>query len=399
MPLWAAALATTMLVQTVGAFILFAVPVIGPVLTEAAGLPGESIGYLSSLSALGVCWLLSNGVPMLTHYGPVRMLQIGLALGVLGFAAICSAWWPLAVVGAVVMGFGYATNNPASSEILVHTAPAGNRVLIFSVKQAGVPLGAMLTGLVVAPLVGQHGLPGVTLLMLALGAMALLLVQPARARLDPPLDPLGERIRTAWFPALFSWRVMRNSVVTLKLHPSLPMFTALGLSFAILQACLTAFLVTYLVTRHGFSLAEGGLIAATMQGANLVARITLGWIADRIGNAQLQLAIQGFMAAASLAALALHQPVPGGALTYILVALAGFTGTSWNGLHMAESARLSPPGRVGEVTSAVNLFGFVGSVSGPILFALLVQATDSYAMAFLLASAQLVLVCLLALRR
>ena len=386
MPLWANALAATMLVQTVGAFILFAVPVIGPVLTEAAGLPGESIGYLSSLSALGVCWLLSNGVPMLAQYGPVRMLQIGLALGVLGFAAICTAWWPLAVLGAVVMGFGYATNNPASSEILVRTAPARNRVLVFSLKQAG---------LIVAPLVGLHGLFGVTLLMLALGTIALLLVQPARAKLDPP----GERLPTAWFPALFSWRVMRNSVAALKLHPSLPMFTALGLSLAILQACLTAFLVTYLVTRHGFSLAEGGLIAATMQGANLVARITLGWLADRIGNAQLQLAVQGFLAAASLAALALHQPVSGDPVTYALVALAGFTGTSWNGLHMAESARLSPPGRVGEVTSAVNLFGFVGSVSGPILFALLVQATDSYAVAFLLASVQLCLVCLLALRR
>lgn len=395
MPLWASALATTMLVQTVGAFILFAVPVIGPVLTEAAGLPGESIGYLSSLSALGVCWLLSNGVPMLAQYGPVRMLQIGLVLGVLGFAAICTAWWPLAVLGAVVMGFGYATNNPASSEILVRTAPAQNRVLVFSLKQAGVPLGAMLTGLIVAPLVGLYGLPGVTLLMLALGLIALLLAQPARLLLDPP----GDRIRTAWFPALFSWRVMRNLVSALALHPSLPMFTALGLSFAILQACLTAFLVTYMVTRHGFSLAEGGLIAATLQGANLIARITLGWLADRIGNAQLQLAVQGFLAAAALAALALHQPVPGDPVTYALVALAGFTGTSWNGLHIAESARLSPPGRVGEVTSAVNLFGFVGSVSGPILFALLVQATGSYAVAFLLASVQLCLVCLLALRR
>jgi len=239
-PLWASALATTLLVQTVGAFILFAVPVIGPVLTEAAGLPGESIGYLSSLSALGVCWLLSNGVPMLAHYGPVRMLQIGLALCALGFAAICTAWWPLAVLGAVVMGFGYASNNPAGSEILVRTAPAANRVLVVSLKQAGVPLGAMLTGLIVAPLAGLHGLPGVTLLMLALAAMALLLAQPARARLDPP----GERVRTAWFPALFSWRVMRNSVAALKLHPSLPMFTALGLSLAILQACLTAFRVT-----------------------------------------------------------------------------------------------------------------------------------------------------------
>jgi hypothetical protein len=63
---------------------------------------------------------------------------------------------------------------------------------------------------------------------------------------------------------------------------------------------------------------------------------------------------------------------------------------------------VAPPRLVGEVTSAASLFGFLGSVCGPLAFTLVVGWSGSYTLAFGLAAGQLAvfgLVTLIFLRR
>jgi sugar phosphate permease len=160
-------------------------------------------------------------------------------------------------------------------------------------------------------------------------------------------------------------------------------------------------MATWVVTRHDASLAEAGRIVATMQAASMLGRIALGWLADRLRSTLTLLALQ---ALATALALVLLVTLAGDsrALLYACAALAGLTAFGWNGLHMAELARIAPPQLVGEVTSAANLFGFLGSIGGPLAFALVVGWTGSYTLAFLLAAAQVALlglVCLAAARR
>ena len=75
----------------------------------------------------------------------------------------------------------------------------------------------------------------------------------------------------------------------------------------------------------------------------------------------------------------------------------GITAFGWNGVHMAELARVAPPRLLGEVTSAANLFGFLGSVGGPLGFTLVVGWSGSYALAFALAAGQLAVFALVSL--
>ncbi len=49
------------------------------------------------------------------------------------------------------------------------------------------------------------------------------------------------------------------------------------------------------------------------------------------------------------------------------------------------------------MTSAANLFGFLGSVCGPLAFTLVVRWTGSYALAFALAAGQLAVFALVTL--
>jgi MFS family permease len=349
------------------------------------------------MSAAGICWFLACGGPLLAHHGAIRTLQMGLACVAAGLFLLSQPLGLLGLLGALAIGFGIAPNTPAGSQILSRATPPPHRTLIFSIKQAGVPLGGVLAGLLVAPLALAHGLPAALGTVIALAFAAILAAQAFRRRLDTP-----ERTpRPGWARALLSPAVMARGIASLRSHPALPLLTALGASFSIAQACLGAFMATWVVTRHDASLAEAGRIVATMQAASMLGRIALGWLADRLRSTLTLLALQ---ALATALALVLLVTLAGEsrALLYACAALAGLTAFGWNGLHMAELARIAPPQLVGEVTSAANLFGFLGSIGGPLAFALVVGWTGSYTLAFLLAAAQVALlglVCLAAARR
>ncbi|WBV42701.1 MFS transporter [Pseudoroseomonas cervicalis] len=397
-PLWASALVATLFVQTVSSFSSLAIPLLGPPLMARAGLAPESIGLVSALTSAGICWSLACGGPMLAHHGPVRTLQIGLGCMALGLLLLSQPLGLLGLLGALAIGFGLGPNTPAGSQILIRHAPPRHRTLIFSIKQAGVPLGGALAGLVVAPLVLAQGLAATLGAVIAVTLLTILLVQPFRQRLDREHAPPGGATgRTGWARALLSPGALASSVRTLRAHPSLPMLTALGASFSVVQACLMAFTATYVVTRHGASLAEAGRIMAVMQGASMLGRILMGWVADRRGHAMRHLALQAVLSALAVGLLVLAGDQGRWAL-YGCAALVGFLAVGWNGVHIAELARVAPLPLVSDVTSAASLFGFLGSIGGPLAFTLLVAWSGSYGLAFLVMAGQLAafgLACLL----
>ncbi|WP_338661956.1 MFS transporter [Pararoseomonas sp. SCSIO 73927] len=386
LPLWVSALVATLLVQTVSSFASLAVPLLGPPLMARAGLAPESIGLVSAMTSGGICWCLACGGPMLGHHGPVRTLQLGLVCMALGLLALSQPLGLLGLLGALAIGFGTGHNTPAGSQILVRAAPPRHRTLIFSIKQAGVPLGGALAGLAVAPLVLSQGLSGALWTIIGIVLLTILLVQPFRRRLDNDRAPE----RRGWARALLSPAAAAHSVRVLRAHPSLPLLTGLCASFSVLQSCLMAFTATYAITRHGASLAEAGRIVAVMQLASMAGRIALGGLADRMGHALRHLLLQA-LASALAVALLVAVGGEGAWALYGCAALVGVTAIGWNGVHMAELARVSPLHLVSDVTSAVGLFGFVGSILGPLAFTLLVGWTGSYDLALLVMAAQLAL--------
>ncbi|MDB5317312.1 MAG: hypothetical protein JWO24_3156 [Rhodospirillales bacterium] len=363
---------------------------------EGAGLTSESIGAVSALSAVGICWFLASGGPMLSYFGPIRTLQIGMACMMLGLLALSLPLGVIGLVGAIAIGFGNGPNTPAGSLILMRAAPPRHRTLIFSIKQAGVPLGGALAGLVSAPFAVQHGvLP--TLAMLGAVLMACCLaVQPLRATLAEERQEDGR----GWARAMFQPNEVMRCIAALRSHPSLPMLTAVGASYSLMQACLTAFTATFIYTRHGLSLTEAGQVVAAMLLGSMCGRVVLGWLADRVGNALRHLGGQAILSALSVVMLV---EIGGNSLAvlYACASVVGFTGIGWNGIHIAELARVAPDALVSRVTSASSLFGFGASVCGPLIFMVLV-VVGGYDIAFFAMSAQLAcfgIICVLVRQR
>jgi hypothetical protein len=67
----------------------------------------------------------------------------------------------------------------------------------------------------------------------------------------------------------------------------------------------------------------------------------------------------------------------------VLVAiLFGGTAVAWNGIHLAQLARLAPAGRAAEVTGGTFFITFGGVTIVPLAFSFLLHATGSYALAY-----------------
>ena len=141
--LWIWPLAATLGIQTTSSFLLRLVPTVAPVLTASLGLPPESIGSISSMGTAGSILFLAIGHPLIRRFGPIRTLQIGLLLGGVGIASCTPSWQACAYMANVLLGLGYGPSAPAGSDILLRHSPAAHRTLIFSLKQAGVPLGGV----------------------------------------------------------------------------------------------------------------------------------------------------------------------------------------------------------------------------------------------------------------
>ncbi|MFH5926490.1 MFS transporter [Roseomonas xinghualingensis] len=389
---WKVALAVTLLMQTVAAFLNQCVPVLAPLLTGSAGLPPEAAGHLAALATLGILAFLIIGNPFLARLGPVRTLQWGAIIGAAGLAIASLGGMAALAVASLLVGIGYGPTPPAGSRILAATAPARHRSLIFSVKQAGAPLGGMLAGLLVAPVAASFGWSTALAMAVAIAALSAILIQPSRAMLDVEREP----DRPIHPRALLDRGNLVGPFAALRLHPLLPPLTWLACSLATVQGCFFAFAVTWLTQTRDMTLVQAGAVFAAMQAGGVLARVVLGWMADRTGNAAMNLIGQGLGGAAVVAVFVLLPPL-GFWWTLLLGLLSGSLVASWNGIYQAEVARLSPPGRVAEATAGSTTLCFLGYLIPPAIFAALVTATGSWLLPQLLASGQLLLVALMVL--
>ena len=382
-PAWVAPLAVTVLIQTTLSYLSRLIPTLAPVLTTASDLSADAVGYLYAAGTIGSMIFLACGNPLVARLGPIRALQGGLAVSIIGVLLMI---WPNAATlyaSSILAGVGYGPSAPAGSDVLLRHSPAHRRSLIFSLKQAGVPLGGVLAGLTLPALYDAAGLTIAMALVALLPFVTILLAQPVRDTVDAGRDRAqSTSITLLLSPAniVTPFRVMGSS-------PMLPRLTIAGACLACGQGALFAFLVTFLNQGIGLDLVLSGVIFAMTQLTGIPGRIGLGWLADRKGSGLPVLRLLSLTSAATIALYAFVTPAWSSLSLVLLSGLAGVTVSSWNGIQLAEVAREAPKGRVGETTSGATLVIFLGYVLGPALFGLLLAWTGEYRPAFLVTAA------------
>lgn len=343
------------------------IPVLAPAIILAIGLQPEAVGLIGGLMGFGAVWLFAANRAVTPVLGPWQALVVACALAVIGAAMILTGLMTFVLAGAVVVGFAYAISAPAGSQILSQHTPKALWGTIFSLRQSGVPIGGAFAGLVGAGLAEAYGwrVGLAVLAIVPLTCGCLLLLAPGRFRVGTNGEPFRAR-------PIFDPRNARRPFQTLRELPQLRPVTIASLGFAAGQGTFFSFLTTYLTDSIGLSLALAGLLFSIAQVASFGGRIAAGVVADAIGSTRFMLVAMAVASSLALILIARIDPGwPRGSL-YVCAAIAGVSTATWNGIFLAEIARLVPAERVSEATASSTFFTFVAYMIAPPLFGTLV---------------------------
>lgn len=390
---WVIPLLAILLLQSVAAFLNQTLPVLAPVLGAAQGWPATAVGYFAAISMFGSIIFLVFGLPLMHAAGPIRIVQAGLVLSVVAIAILFVPLVAAPLVASLLIGITYGTIMPSGSQVLQQHAPPRHRSLVFSIKQAGVPLGAAFAGLALPAAVILGGWPTALVFVGLLILASILLVEPARHRIDGKPQP------GSWVTVSRSMRLSTivDPLISLTERPRLLRLALVGACLAANQGSWNAFLVTFLVHETGLGLPVAGFLFSVMQVSAIAGRLLLGFAADRTGSALRIIQAAAFLSGLTSVVLVFSiGSLPVWATGALLVA-AGVLITGWNGIHLAELAQRAPATRIAEVSSGGMILVSLGLMSGPFITASLLALTERFDFAFLSVAALPMLASLLLL--
>lgn len=352
----AVVLALTLLAQTTVSLLAASVAVLAPAIAQARAWNLSLIALYAPLLYVGA-FSISFRVPwLLSRLGGMGVALGAIAAGAAGLACLLSPLPAMAVVGGLLIGASYGSMTPASSHILGPRTTSQNAGLIMSIKQVGVPMGAMLAGLILPYPVIHYGwqqVAATTAIASAVIAVALL----------PTVSWLNglEAKAPANFRAL-------DPIRGLLAIPGMTRVLIATLVYTAIQLCVRSLLTTYLVKDVALSLSAAGLVLSISQGAGMFGQIIWAWLSDRVMTPRTVLAAVGAVMCAGAIGTASFSPQWSAAAIMIVTAILGFSAAGFIPVILGEVARCSPPGQVGAFTSGANLFIIGGAFLGPLVF-------------------------------
>ncbi len=325
-------------------------------------LPAESVGLFS-----GTVWAAALGaslasVALVSRWGPWQVTRASLLACAAGLLCLSLGWPPGFWISAVLIGIGQGLEAPSASHSLGHHVTPQQRPWLFSLKQTGVQVGAVMASLLLPALTLWLGWRGT--LVLAAAVILLLcasLVRPAHAY-PMPATPGPQRpvlaVLQAWLKLLLEDRGLLR----------------LGLAaaaFGATQVCMNSFLVTWAVGTRDASLQAAGALAAAAQAAGLLGRPLWGWLASRFGSSMQVLIGLGLTMAVCSAILGLAGASMSTAWLVVVVVCFGLSASGWNGVFLAEVAGSVGDARIADATAAAMVPLYAGLIGGPVAFAAL----------------------------
>jgi MFS family permease len=366
-----AAIGVTLAVQSLTAMALAVPSVLAPVAAGDFDVAPAAVGRWVGFSYMVAMFAGLAGGTFVGRYGPARMLQIAVLGVALGLVTGAGAHLPLLFLCGALLGAAHGLVNPASSAILAIASPPRIRSMVFSIKQTGVPLGGAVAGILVPGLLLWMSWQA-AVLALALGASVLLaVVAPYRRVYDTARKP--ERLHILAFAAPVA-EVWANRPIR-ELGVVSAVYSAIQISFI-------TYLVSYLKLELGYSLLAAGLVFSAAMSAGVLGRVLWGALADHVFEPRSVLAALGLVMALCGFAVASFTAAWSAAAVLTVCLLYGATAVGWNGVFLAEVARLAPEGRVAFLTGGTQFFTFAGVLIGPPLFGAIVSLTGSYGNGF-----------------
>jgi predicted MFS family arabinose efflux permease len=363
----------TIVIQAMVAMALLTLPVMAPIVAESIQVSPALVGLYVSVTYAGAMFASLVAGASVARMGAIRVSQWGLFLCALGLFFCSLPWLPAMGFGAVLIGLGYGPITPASSHLLSRTTSKDQMSLVFSIKQTGVPLGAMVAGAVVPPLALATNWQASLFTVAGACLLTAWLSQSLREELDSDRQA-NANIR---------WGSLLQPIRMVLSHRDLLTMAFCSFMFSMVQLSLTTYLVMFLFDDLSYGLVAAGLYLSVTQLGGIGGRIAWGYVADRwLGASHTLLLLASLMAFCALASAFLTVNTPQGVVLIILLAF-GASAIGWNGVYLAEVSRCAPAGLASMATGGTLAFTFLGVVVGPLAFGGLSSFFGTYRAGFL----------------
>ncbi len=351
--------------MAIATYLQGALSVVSSFVIDEFGLSRSQLGAaFTAFSLTGAVFSPAMGALTDRHTTRVMAALFGLS----GLAVVMVAAAPTFVVllaGSVVGGLALAAGNPVTNRVVADQIGRTRRGLVVGLKQAGPPLGLLIAGAVLPPLalvVGWRWALGVSALIPAAGLIAtpFLLSGSGSRRTAPPTRVSAESVEA------------KTAVIWL---------TVIGLGMALALSAVIAFVPLYAQERVGASAAVAGALAAALGLTGAAGRIVWGAAGGRFARPSTALLVISVISVAATVAVALAEAV-GVWLLWVGVIAAGFSMMAWHAVGWLVIIDRVGAGGVGKASGVMQLGNSAGFAVGPLIAGVLVDATESYTVAW-----------------
>jgi MFS family permease len=289
-----------------------------------------------------------------------KLLAIGVAVwaGLTGLGGLAASYALLAA-SRLGVGIGEAVCAPAANSWIGDLVPAARRARAMAGFMMAVPVGVMLSAAITGPLAQAYGWR----IALAVAGAPALLLAPALLWLQEPARANGGASATAPLALL---RI-----------PALAWIAASGAILNFTLYSFSSFLPALLTRYHGLTVGQAGIWSGVGSGAaGILGALAAGTWGDRVirrrSNGRLLLAAAAALAAAPLAAIAIHMPAGSAAATLALLMPAYGLLQMYYGLVYAAINDIVPASLRGSAMAVYLLVTYLGGAAfGPLLTGML----------------------------
>ncbi|MDE3091690.1 MAG: MFS transporter, partial [Chloroflexota bacterium] len=357
-----------------------------PAMQDSLKLTNTQTGELQSWNLVGYLLTVVFAGVLAARFGPRVVISISLLI--VALAMIATGLFPVfdaARLGRFFGGVGGAGANVPAMALVSAWFGAKRRGIAAGIAVAGSSIGLLVTGPLIPAILNQYGAEGWRVSWYVLGALALVVFvlcvlflrnRPDEMGLTPVGDSAAESSQRSAEKKASSldWGLVYKSGTLWHLAA---IYLAFGFSYIIYST----FFVRYLVKEGGFSAGDAGTLWLQIGVVTTISGFIWGSVSDRWGR---RAALLGVFALQGLSFLVfgLSRDLPA---VYLSSALFAITAWSIPALMAALSgdlfgARLAPAA-LGLLTI---VFG-IGQAIGPYLAGAIADATQSFALAFVIA--------------
>lgn len=330
-------------------------PALGPILASTFNLTTSGVGLLLGTISLGTAGAVIFWGNLADRIDDRLVALIGL----LGTATcfVIAAFFKASEVAhfaLIFAGIMMASPTVAMTKGLARNfVHLGNIGFALSTRQAAVPVGGVIGGIVLTGIAVSQGLSAALYALAALIILGGLFVMFAPAGVPEP-----PRLKAENLPPV-NWRRLSPILIA-------------AAFFCLTQLGIVALLTLYLSGSRGWTPTQAGQLYALMMAFVIPLRIRLGVISDRYPTRRVQFQIVIALLGATL--LLLCAVLEQYAIVVPLLFLAGISAMGWNGLLFTTAVVAVPPERVGFTQGVLHSFIFAAGGVSPIIMSQIVES-------------------------